>query len=53
MMMMMVVVIRCECNGHADTCDASSRPYTCHCNNDSFTAGRKVGLQIADDTAAN
>lgn len=33
---------RCNCHGHAYTCDSHTRPYTCNCLPESFTQGKKV-----------
>ncbi|XP_003419924.2 usherin [Loxodonta africana] len=30
---------RCQCYGHADTCDTTSQPYRCLCSQESFTEG--------------
>ncbi|XP_004376015.1 usherin [Trichechus manatus latirostris] len=30
---------RCQCYGHADTCDTKSQPYRCLCSRESFTEG--------------
>nr|XP_031294235.1 usherin [Camelus dromedarius]XP_031294237.1 usherin [Camelus dromedarius] len=30
---------RCQCHGHADNCDTTSRPYRCLCSQESFTEG--------------
>ncbi|XP_006890633.1 PREDICTED: usherin [Elephantulus edwardii] len=30
---------RCQCSGHAQTCDTTSQPYRCHCSQESFTEG--------------
>ncbi|XP_052056319.1 usherin [Apodemus sylvaticus] len=30
---------RCQCHGHAETCDRTSRPYRCLCSPHSFTEG--------------
>ncbi|KAM9212500.1 usherin [Dugong dugon] len=30
---------RCQCYGHADTCDTKSQPYRCLCSQESFTEG--------------
>ncbi|KAM5206303.1 usherin isoform 2-T2 [Hipposideros larvatus] len=30
---------RCQCHGHADTCDTTSQPYRCFCSQESFTEG--------------
>uniref|UniRef100_A0A8D0L665 Usherin n=1 Tax=Sphenodon punctatus TaxID=8508 RepID=A0A8D0L665_SPHPU len=32
---------RCNCNGHADHCDTSTRPYRCLCSKESYTEGDK------------
>ena len=36
---MSLCVDRCDCNGHAETCDTFVRPYECQCAPDSFTQG--------------
>ncbi|KAK1328091.1 hypothetical protein QTO34_012514 [Cnephaeus nilssonii] len=30
---------RCQCHGHADSCDTTSQPYRCLCSRESFTGG--------------
>ncbi|XP_039386307.1 usherin [Mauremys reevesii] len=30
---------RCNCHGHADHCDTSTKPYRCLCSKDSYTQG--------------
>ncbi|KAM6217822.1 usherin isoform 2-T2 [Rhynchocyon petersi] len=30
---------RCQCHGHADSCDTTSQPYRCLCSQESFTEG--------------
>ncbi|XP_077013931.1 usherin [Tamandua tetradactyla] len=30
---------RCQCHGHAESCDTTSQPYRCHCSRESFTEG--------------
>ncbi|XP_059533348.1 usherin [Myotis daubentonii] len=30
---------RCQCHGHADSCDTTSQPYRCLCSQESFTRG--------------
>ncbi|XP_058131204.1 usherin [Dasypus novemcinctus] len=30
---------RCQCYGHAESCDTTSQPYRCLCSQDSFTEG--------------
>ncbi|CAD5123124.1 DgyrCDS11497 [Dimorphilus gyrociliatus] len=36
-----IVTGRCDCNGHASTCDMTKKPYVCSCETSSFTEGLK------------
>lgn len=35
-------VHRCQCYGHANSCDTTSQPYRCLCSQESFTEGLHV-----------
>ncbi|KAM5238832.1 usherin [Ctenodactylus gundi] len=34
-----IITGRCQCHGHADSCDTTSRPYQCLCSRESATEG--------------
>ena len=38
-MSIFIYLYRCDCNGHAETCDTSTTPYTCQCSTESYTQG--------------
>ena len=35
---------RCDCNGHAETCDLEANPYRCNCIAASHTMGEHVSI---------
>ncbi|XP_032771366.1 usherin [Rattus rattus] len=37
------IIGRCQCHGHAETCDRTRRPYRCLCSPHSFTEGPQCG----------
>ncbi|XP_041469805.1 usherin-like [Lytechinus variegatus] len=39
----LTISARCDCNGHADTCDITLDPYVCNCLDSSFTTGIDCG----------